>query len=367
MGEQEWGQWLGRFTGTNQGDLTLNIDGDSDLFGDLVISDDNDKNPSFHADADFKINGKHITGILDNFYPCSYNLDLTTSTKEQSESPKKGSITGILNKDYIKGNLEIDIGIKVSFDICKFESDKQKKCDKEMSWKIFKNWALKKKLKNPNLIFRGHSNNKYNLRTTFHRNNRRDLGRYSSEDIPTLAHHISAITGRKYNINDPEEHGELLNLAQHYGYPTPLLDWTDSPHIAAYFAFSRITKYTGNNKEKIRIFLFDAGKWHDHDKQREVRNIDNPRPSFSALFLGLRDNKRALPQQSIVTCSNIYNIEKFIENSEKIDRKKYLTKIDIPTSDRDDAMEELQYMGITEASLFPGLDGTCISLKERYF
>ena len=73
MREQKWGQWMGRFTGTNQGDLTLNIDRDSDLFGDLVISDDNNQNPSFHADANFKINGKHITGILDNFYPCSYN------------------------------------------------------------------------------------------------------------------------------------------------------------------------------------------------------------------------------------------------------------------------------------------------------
>lgn len=102
---------------------------------DLVISDDNDKNPSFHADANFEINGKHITGILANFHPCSYNLDLNTSTKEQSVPPYEGFFTGILNKDHIKGKFEIDIGIKGSFDICKFESDKQKKCDEEMSWK----------------------------------------------------------------------------------------------------------------------------------------------------------------------------------------------------------------------------------------
>jgi len=30
-------------------------------------------------------------------------------------------------------------------------------------------------------------------------------------------------------------------------------------------------------------------------------------------------------------------------------------------------MQELDYMGITTASLFPGLDGTCKALKEKYF
>jgi hypothetical protein len=47
--------------------------------------------------------------------------------------------------------------------------------------------------------------------------------------------------------------------------------------------------------------------------------------------------------------------------------KSYLTAIDIPALDLKLAIEELSYMGITAASMFPGFDGSCEELRERYF
>ena len=41
--------------------------------------------------------------------------------------------------------------------------------------------------------------------------------------------------------------------------------------------------------------------------------------------------------------------------------------IDIPASERRTVMQDLALMGITEGSLFPGLDGACLQLKERFF
>jgi hypothetical protein len=47
--------------------------------------------------------------------------------------------------------------------------------------------------------------------------------------------------------------------------------------------------------------------------------------------------------------------------------KTYLRVIDLPVGERMLVMNELAYMGITAGSLFPGLDGACEELRERFF
>jgi hypothetical protein len=46
---------------------------------------------------------------------------------------------------------------------------------------------------------------------------------------------------------------------------------------------------------------------------------------------------------------------------------KYLEAFDLRAAYRQEVMRELALMGVTAASLFAGLDGTCESLKERNF
>ena len=41
--------------------------------------------------------------------------------------------------------------------------------------------------------------------------------------------------------------------------------------------------------------------------------------------------------------------------------------IDLPATERREVMRELGLMGINAGSLFPGLDGACQQLKERFF
>jgi hypothetical protein len=83
-------------------------------------------------------------------------------------------------------------------------------------------------------------------------------------------------------------------------------------------------------------------------------------------FLAI-ENERAIPQQSVSTVTNVDDIEAYILTKENQRNRKYLTAIDIPVLERNRAIEELSYMGITAASMFPGLDGICEDLKERHF
>jgi hypothetical protein len=166
-----------------------------------------------------------------------------------------------------------------------------------------------------------------------------------------------------FNLLDPLEYGCLLNLAQHHGFPTPLLDWTESPFVAAFFAFSAVPRTMVPDDSHVRVFLFDPERW----PYGSVTTIADIRPSFARLDLRARNNPRVLPQQSVHMFSNLVDIEGFIGIVERQEKRQFLRCVDIPALERSVAMRELDAMGLTAASLFPGVDGLCRSLAEKWF
>lgn len=228
------------------------------------------------------------------------------------------------------------------------------------NWKQFKEFATGLEL--DRYIFRGQDVTK-RLRTAFHRSRRKDLIPFINKDIPNVHHVLTARTKHLFNLADPLQNGAFWNLIQHHGYPTPLLDWTQSPFVAAFFAY-RFNR-NADTGDKIRIFIFDRAAWVSDFNQ--LQSVAMARPHFSILQALTIENTRALPQQALSSVTNMDDIESYIRSREVENSKKYLEVIDLPRSERRTVMQELSLMGITAGSLFPGLDGACEELRGRFF
>jgi hypothetical protein len=230
-----------------------------------------------------------------------------------------------------------------------------------MTWQEFKAFAQKNTA--GSFVFRGQPA-PYKLRTAFHRTYRKDLVRFVAEDLPVSHKLLTARTQHLFDLEKPQERGAFWNLLQHHGYPTPLLDWTYSPFVAAFFAYRR-RKPDDDTSEHIRILAFDKHLWTTTFRQLDAVNFAEPH--FSILEPLAIENPRAIPQQAVSTLTNVDDVEAYIRTKEAESNHRFLYAVDLDAKLRPHIMAELSLMGITAGSLFPGLDGACEELMGRFF
>lgn len=365
------GQWCGEYSGTNEGYAIVDIDDMGDHYEGVARLDDNDGNlPATFAFISTQ--DKAATATPEVFLaPIDRQTGLARPWDEIKDSyPGVVFSSKVTAKvEYTEQSLvvewETDIGSKGRAVLPRSQSDLPSTYPAtEMDWGEFKSYVAD--LEHRRYIFRG-QRKAWRLRTNFHRTGRANLSRFINEDIPTLYRHLSARTRHIFDLNNPDQNGAFYNLVQHHGYPTPLLDWTYSPFVAAYFAYHGTTNTEAAecHGEKVRIFVFDQKQWRRDVNQ--VLNITTLGLHFSvAEFISI-ENERMIPQQALSTVTNVDDIESYIQDWEKRAGKKYLKIIDLPVAARPDIAKELSIMGITPGALFPGLDGACQELKERFF
>lgn len=228
-----------------------------------------------------------------------------------------------------------------------------------ISWSDFRREV--QKLDRQSWVFRGQAA-PWSLRTCFHRRGRYDLIRYATDDVSALQKIVVTATNQWLQLADPLQHASLLALAQHHSYPTPLLDWTRSPYIAAYFAVR--DQQPADAPSGPRIHAFNARHWRQFGYQ--TREITDPVPTLTILDAVPLFNQRASQQQSITTMTNVDNIERFIAQQEG-GTSPVLAWYDFLPNEREVVLDELEWMGVTESLLFPGIEGSFRTLARDRF
>jgi len=381
-----FGQWIGNFEGDCKqsgqpkyvfpGRAIFNIERDRPSRAFACIDQGNAIHGS-RKNFDIKVEGNRIVGQSTGTSAFDFEknemISIEESTKRQALSGKDifyvtdVHIVGTIDSQAVnciwsgKHKGEEMTG---KFSGVKLRQEKTSEADRVMHWPEFKAFISETIKNGDEFLFRGQSSNKFRLSTSFHRENRYDLLRYENEDCAALIQHVNALSSRQYDLRNPFDFGALLSLVQHHGFPTPLLDWSRSPYVAAFFAF-RDRQIATNSDGYARIYMFDEKIWR-HDTT-QVWHIEDPRPTISPREFPAHSNPRHLPQQSVHTYTNVEDPEAWIRLVERANKKRYLTIIDIPRTERKAAMRDLAYMNVTAASLFPGLEGACSSLKERFF
>lgn len=225
------------------------------------------------------------------------------------------------------------------------------------SWDEFKSWARTMRLQQDAAMFRGHGCSKFSLRTSLHRTGRRRIERYVANELRQFCNHAEAVLNKRFNLDDSWDYSTVLGLAQHHGLPTPLMDWTASPYIAAFFAFSDSLEFQSLRHDSTHVRIYAITQNFVNSASPNFVNLVQTHPFVAALDVPPRHNTRLYAQQGKFLVTNVANVENFFKFLEDECSQTILFAADVPISVAAEALEDLTYMGLTAATLFPGMDG----------
>jgi len=231
-----------------------------------------------------------------------------------------------------------------------------------------------------NFLFRGQSDSNWKLDTTIERKLKPpiSLSRYyrfaytakpkletfvkTTWDIPT-PHEYDGWLKEKDTLTFFDMPGyDYLAYLRHHGYPSPFIDWTASPYIAAFFAFNGCAP-AENKSVSVYCYL-------EHAEVGKIRSSDQP--NIYVLGPYVKVHKRHVLQQSQYSIcveldeshNQIYANHELVLSKDD-ERQDQLWKFNIPSAERNQALKSLNKMNINAYSLFGSEDSLVESISTN--
>jgi hypothetical protein len=359
------GQWLGFFGGDLNGPMMVEVD-ERRRFQDVACYFRVfDTHYNSHNDRIL-----YFRGFCEHGPDAELNVPLWSrigsTTPGPATRPSTINIRFRVQEPELVVSFGLETGERCSAMLLRSRADRDSElASKRMSWAEFE--AHVRGLEPRRYIFRGQENSKWRLRTSYHRSGRSNMMRYIQDDVTMMHRSVIDIVPEFTDIDDRVRYAAFLTLAQHHGFPTPLLDWTKSPFVAAFFAFQNDQSKTCDPQDEsyVRIFKFDEEAWLAAGLS--VGDIAPRMPHFSLVYPLALSNPRLMPQQGLIAVTNLDDIESYLAVQEQNGGVNCMEAIDIPITERKEALKQLEFMGVTAGSLFPGLDGAFAALRAIRF
>ncbi len=220
------------------------------------------------------------------------------------------------------------------------------------SWQVFRESLLRlaamPRERRGQILFRGQSNASWPLVTTL------DRFKLFTDDAVRSAHVralLSEFRRESLMIRDERsplpEDDALELLGRHHGLPSPLMDWSQSPYVAAYFAYQDAA-----GADPPCVWIFDRAALPAVAASSNDVDIVDDR-------MLLQFNRRALHQQGVFLRVNTVRLP-------LIDLLgPALFKIELDAADRTTAMADLDAMNINATVLFDDFDGVARTVRAR--
>lgn len=231
------------------------------------------------------------------------------------------------------------------------------------------------------ILFRGHADSDWRLETTLERatDSAYTVQRYL-QSVDSCVNEIESVTGRRWNLQPYPDivkeieshqdfmrvhlpHYEYLVYLRHHGFPSPLLDWTTSPYIAAYFAFEQ-----SNSADRCAVFAFI-------ETPEGLKSGSGNSNLIRTMGPYVTTHVRHFAQKAWYTTATSWDSEKKAHTfcshhdvtPDPIVTQDVLIRITIPRSHRVDALTQLEDYNINHFTLFQTEDALIRSMGLRVF